>query len=188
MEFLENDDGIVNVSACIFNVLLFPLSVDSANSPANGWGGSGVQRVERPLTVWTVSVPVPLPHLPPPRTWFLQRMRQGLGISLRKGVDSGEPDRGRVSSGLRGIPGPGGSNGEHLKLTPPGLRARAVPKEGHETAPGANVTPPGNSALVLAFAPPPLPSMELVWRAGPVPLYPHSRSPEEVPTEFSHLN
>lgn len=105
-----------------------------------------------------------------------------------KGVDVGEPDRGRASSGLRGISGPGGLNGERLKLTPPGLRARVVPKEGHETAPGANVTPPANSALILSFAPPQLPSRKLVWRAWPVPLYPHLPSPKEVSTKFSHLN
>lgn len=113
-------------------------------------------------------------------------MRQRLGILFGKGVPNGEPDRGRLSSGLRGYsqtPGLGVLNGEHLMLTPPGLRGRVVPKEGYETAPDANVTPPANSALILSLTPPQLPSMELI-RGLSIHYLP---SPEAVPLEFSHI-
>lgn len=118
------------------------------------------ERSERAFAVWTVPVPVELPHGRP--AWFLQRMRQGLDILFVKGFDSGESDRkGKFRS--QGYSWAWGLNGEHLKLTPPGLRARSVPKEGHETAAGASVTPPANSALTPSIAPPQLPSLELVW-------------------------
>lgn len=104
-----------------------------------------------------------------------------------KGVLNGEPDRGRLSSGLGGYSqtlGLGVLNGEHLMLTPPGLRGRVVPKEGYETAPDANVTPPANSALILPLTAPQLPSMELI-RSLSTHYLP---SPEAVPPEFSHIN
>ena len=65
---LENDNGTVNRYICIFSVLFFPLSADLTNSTTNGWGGRGMQKVERPFAVCTVHAPfncltVPWPGL-----------------------------------------------------------------------------------------------------------------------------
>lgn len=73
-------------------------------------------------------------------------------------------------------------------LTPPGLSARAEPKLGQETAPGAILTPLADSALIPSFTLPQLPPVELVWRTGPVPLSRYLPSREEGPTDFSYLN
>lgn len=73
------------------------------------------------------------------------------------------------------------------KIDPSRLERQGRAKVGAGDSPRCD-HPPADSALIPSFTLPQLPPMELVWRAGPVPLSQYLPSREEGPTDFSYLN
>lgn len=101
---------------------------------------------------------------------------------------SAEEGQGRV---LRVVLGLGYLHGEHLELTPLGssVRAREDPEDECMLPPiTLTLSQPVSSALVLVLPPNPhLPSIQLVWRAGPA-LSACQPFRDRYPLEFSYLS